>query len=685
MMWLIFDLVLALATVAAWFVLRDRQVTETDELGNQVTRTVQLSSWRIPGVTLGALVTIVVFLSLSFVNVPSDKVGHMKRIYFGRHMPSGRVIALEGQKGNQAYTLAPGFHFIPLIDVIFDVEMKNMITVPEGQYAILVARDGRTLTKGQYLADKWPEGEEERFLDAAYFMGEGADGPRGQRGPQLDLLRPGRYRINLYLFDVKLADQQGRPLYAIDVPAGFVGVVKSNVGPEYDTEPIVPTSVVEAYTEEVRLEASRRHREEVRQEATRKRRWESMSARIRSHKDTIAHIVDQPGEDAAPTREAPAAAQEDAPATADEVHRQLNPVEVELSADERQAVVIEAKKRALRALSVPIVPKGSRGVWRDVITPGRYYLNAMAYETYLVDTRIQTWEYAGGYTRRWINLKIDQNGTIAQESNEEQIPKKEGAADAATLIRVEGWDVFLDSRILMQVTPENAPYVVASVGGIQEAEDKIITPAYKSVSRNVIGHEDRRALDILYHREALEQAVEVRIIPEGKKAGIIIREIRFGDPMVPPELLLPGKRRQLAEQLKATYEKEQEAQTERIETEKKRAMADQQPKLIEARIAKEAASERKEEQRLLGEGEELRLKAVARGENARKQVLGAERTTELAMMKMLLEAIQSNPELVKVPSTLVTGAGGGGSLEGAAAILGNSNFRSAVDALSGSQ
>ena len=205
------------------------------------------------------------------------------------------------------------------------------------------------------------------------------------------------------------------------------------------------------------------------------------------------------------------------------------------------------------------------------------------------------------------------------------------------------------------------------------------------MSRNVIGHEDRRALDILYHREALEQAVEVRIIPEGKKAGIIIREIRFGDPMVPPELLLPGKRRQLAEQLKATYEKEQEAQTERIETEKKRAMADQQPKLIEARIAKEAASERKEEQRLLGEGEELRLKAVARGENARKQVLGAERTTELAMLKMLLEAIKKNPELVKVPTTLVTGAGGGGSLEGAAAILGNSNFRSAVDALSESR
>ena len=44
----------------------------------------------------------------------------------------------------------------------------------------------------------------------------------GQKGPQLTVLPPGKYRINRYLFSVEFQD-------ATDIPAGFVGVVKANV------------------------------------------------------------------------------------------------------------------------------------------------------------------------------------------------------------------------------------------------------------------------------------------------------------------------------------------------------------------------------------------------------------------------------------------------------------------------
>jgi hypothetical protein len=650
--WLLLAIVFVVFCALSLIFLKNYTVSYHDEESREErTKEIKLSKYRLPVGIIFGILAFLTFVSLSLVNVPSDKVGHLKRIYLGSHMPAGRVIALDGEKGLQAKTLAPGFHFIFLIDVLYDVEMIDMVSVAEGQYGILVARDGKPLTAGQYLADEWPTDEVEKYFDAEYFMGEGNNNtPRGQKGPQINVLKPGRYRLNRYLFDVKL-EVGGRSLHALDVPAGFVAVVKSNVGVEYEGEAIVPVSVVEAYTEEVRVEMFREQFE--------------------SDDEVEKPVVVVEKDDSAVEEETVAS-----PEVKPEKEVVVRGV---LSEADLVQVTKEAKNRALRALSVPIVPKGHRGVWKDVITPGRYYLNYMAYEVHLVDTRIQTWEYAGGYERRWINLEVKQNGEIVQESKQENIPKKEGAADSATLIRVEGWDIFLDSRILMQVTPDNAPYVVASVGGIQEAEDKIITPAYKSVSRNVIGHEDRRALDVLYHREVLEDAVEVRIVPEGKKAGIIIREIRFGDPMVPPELLLPGKRRQLAEQLKQTYKKEQEAQAERIVTEEQRALADQQPKLIEARIAKEAALERKQEKKLNGEGEELRLKAIARGEMARKNVLGSERVTELAMLKMLLEAIAQTPELVKMPTVLVNG--GGSSLEGAAAILGHSNLSSMVGAL----
>ena len=46
--------------------------------------------------------------------------------------------------------------------------------------------------------------------------------------------------------------------------------------------------------------------------------------------------------------------------------------------------------------------------------PGTYYLNKRAYEAALVDTRIQTWQYQGGYIKRRINLTLNQNGQIEQ-------------------------------------------------------------------------------------------------------------------------------------------------------------------------------------------------------------------------------------------------------------------------------
>jgi hypothetical protein len=544
-----------------------------------------------------SLLTLFMILSTSFVIVDGDRVGHLKRVYMGDSMPSGRIVALPGQKGPQAEILAPGFHFRLLVRVLFEFEEHPVVSVPEGQYAILTALDGHPLRTGQYLAEAWPEDEFERYLDALYFMGEDAEGPRGQKGPQLTVLPPGDYRINRYLFEVDIEHE------AINIEAGFVGVVKSNVGTVYEGS-VAPESIVESFERASKLEAKRAKREGL-PEVT---------------------II---------TRE-------------------------------------EARKRALEALSVPLVPRGNRGVWTEVLTPGRYYFNEKAYQVTKVDTRIQTWPYIGGFKRRWVDLQLKEDGTVVQSQREEEMAIPEGVADRAVVLRVEGWDVFLDSRVLIQVTPDNAPYVVASVGGIKNVEDKIITPAYRSVVRNVVGDKERKVLDLLYQRAMLERMVEEAIMPEGLKAGVIIREIRFGDPVVPPELLIPGKRKQLAEQMEDTFTREKEAQLKRIETEKARAEANRQDELMKAEIRKKAAVEIKEEQRLLGEGEKLKLQAIAEGQRAQMEVLGQEKTYELARLQMILESAVKNPNIVQVPTVLVNGSGGG--FEGAAAILGASNL-----------
>ena len=84
-------------------------------------------------------------MSTSFVFVDANSVGHLKRIYAFKELPEGRIIALEGEKGPQAQILGPGFHFIPLVRVLYDFEEWDVVSIPEGYYGQLTALDGAAM------------------------------------------------------------------------------------------------------------------------------------------------------------------------------------------------------------------------------------------------------------------------------------------------------------------------------------------------------------------------------------------------------------------------------------------------------------------------------------------------------------------------------------------------------------
>ncbi|GAA0772962.1 hypothetical protein E1180_11145 [Roseibium denhamense] len=527
-------------------------------------------------------------LSTSFVLVDANSVGHLKRIYAFNELPEGRIIALEGEKGPQAEILGPGFHFIPLVRVLYDFEEWEVVTIPEGYYGQLTALDGSAMPSGMFMAPAIPDAEVGEMLKAESFLTLS-----GLRGPQETVLKPGQYRLNRYLFDVRLDENTAATI----IPAGHVGVVKSNVS--------------------------------------------------------------QPG---------------------------INCVEEEVS----------ASTASREALTVPLVPRGCVGIWKDPLFPGAYYLNRQAYEVTLVDTRVQTWEYKGGYTKRIIDLSVDQQGNIQQNERSVQEGVPEDAADRAVFVKVEGWDIPLELRALVQVDPDNAPVVVGSVGGLGEIENRILTPAIRSIVRNVAGASIRvqdknpdgtladppsftvrptRVLDLIENRDALEQTIEQQIKVEGNKAGVDIREIRLGEPAIPPELLVSRLRVQLADQLSTAYERETDAQQKRIETEQARSTADEQPRLVEAQIAVQVANQREQERAALGRAERQYLEELARGQRAQVDVLGQDRVALLQALEKLLTSLERKPELVGlvgklVPNTVVGGDGAG--LAGAAALLGAS-------------
>ncbi|KOR27759.1 hypothetical protein TI05_18305, partial [Achromatium sp. WMS3] len=67
---------------------------------------------------------------------------------------------------------------MPFINLIYSTQTVDMVNVPDGHYAILVARDGKDLPADRVAAPEWIATEAPKMLDAEYFLTHG-----GYRGP----------------------------------------------------------------------------------------------------------------------------------------------------------------------------------------------------------------------------------------------------------------------------------------------------------------------------------------------------------------------------------------------------------------------------------------------------------------------------------------------------------------------
>jgi regulator of protease activity HflC (stomatin/prohibitin superfamily) len=417
----------------------------------------RLATHRASSAVIGTLLAVVIIGSTSVYVVSPTQVGHLNRVYFGEPVEEGQVIAFPGQNGPQAEILGPGLHFRPFLRLLYTIEEFPVVSVPNGHYGILTAKDGTPLGQGQFLATGWPEEQMTDMLRAEYFLHNG-----GQKGTQLTVLRPGQYRLNQYLFDVAL--QQ-----ALDVEAGFVAVIKSNV-------------------------------------------------------QEVARCVD------------PTAGQQEG--------------------------------QRMGSWSAPLVPRGCVGVWQDPLLPGRYYLNQMAYQATLIPTRVQSLVYSGGYVRRDIDLTVSEDGKIVEQTRQTVIATPPDA-DGALFVIVEGWRIPLEIQMVLQVHAEQAPRLVAAVGDLSALRHVLLTPGLRSVVRYVIEAPGRKVLDLIEKRAELEAEVERMMQAYGQSVGIAIWAVRFGDPAIPPELMVVQQRQHIAQQLEDTYLKEQQAQRTRIDAEKR--------------------------------------------------------------------------------------------------------------------
>ena len=148
--------------------------------------------------TLLLLITVVVLVVggpfvLGAVLIKERQVGIVVKRFGGRALPPGRLIALNGEAGYQAATLAPGLHF-GYWRWQHRITKAPVTVVPQGQIALVVAADGAAIPTERILGRVV---DCDNFQDAGKFLLNG-----GEKGRQLGVLTAGTYRINRAIFSV---------------------------------------------------------------------------------------------------------------------------------------------------------------------------------------------------------------------------------------------------------------------------------------------------------------------------------------------------------------------------------------------------------------------------------------------------------------------------------------------------
>src|SRR5215472_10411942 len=138
------------------------------------------------------------------IEIGPDEMGVIEAID-GEPLPPGRIFAPDraqnahnnfqdpiafikqgGVKGIQMRTLPPGLW--PIHPYLFRVSIAKATVIPQGKVGVVTAADGAPLDPGRLLG-KAIEGHH-NFQDSEQFIASG-----GQKGPQVDILTPGTYRI----------------------------------------------------------------------------------------------------------------------------------------------------------------------------------------------------------------------------------------------------------------------------------------------------------------------------------------------------------------------------------------------------------------------------------------------------------------------------------------------------------
>ncbi|HWT00384.1 MAG TPA: SPFH domain-containing protein [Pyrinomonadaceae bacterium] len=563
------------------------------------------------------------------IEIGSDELGVMEAVD-GEPMPPGGIFALDraqnahnnfqdpiafikrgGVKGIQLRTLPPGLW--PIHPYLFRVSVAKTTVVPPGKVGVITAADGAPLDAGR-LHGKAISGHR-NYQDAEQFISSG-----GQKGPQVEILTPGTYRIltnsvdlddtnsikpglfNVRLFDATIISENqiglvealdGAPLDPRDYVAtpveghdnfqdcnefinrgGQRGPQKDILLPgTYYINPLVFKVILETAKEiapgEVAVIVSNIGKdpgEEIRRQMAAKVR-ERMEREEQEHVEQAAARLDKLSDES----------------------RNVTEIQEDLmSGDPADRRLDEGAHEAY------VVPEGYRGIQETVVGPGRYYVNTLAISPIVIPTTNQTVEWTAG--------------EVNQSFNPFEVISK------------DGFTMQLEVRVVFRVKPEDAPFMVAKIGSIDKLIQNVMHPLIDSIFRNQAS--ESSAMAYLQNRHEEQERAEARVRAHLLKYHVDVVNVLICHIHLPAELMKTQTEKILAEQRQNMFDAQREAEEKRIQLEKITAQANNQKDLMAATVGVEISGKRAEQRKAEAEGEAHYILATGKAEAEKVRLMG---------------------------------------------------------------
>ena len=535
-------------------------IAQLPTMGSQVQIT-QMSLWGIiPVIVVGGVIIFVPLFFGGLIVISEREVGIVVKKFTlsGRGLSAGQLVALGGEAGYQADTLAPGWHW-GYWPWQYSVRKESVIVVPQGEIALIVAAGGQPIPPERLLGKVVPC---DNFQDARKFLTQG-----GEKGRQMGFLTAGTYRINTALFRVITAanaNTQGmrtEQLQLYSVVADKVGIVTTLDGMPIPggeiAGPIVP--------EHDNFQNGQKFIEGGGRRGLQEQILLSGSWNLNPWFINVEQV---------PMTEIP-----------------IGYVGVVISFVGKQQIDVSGAAFTHGNL----VNSGHKGVWVEPLYPGKHPLNTRIMKVELVPT---------------INIVLNWSNRTERHNYDSNLAP-------LTVRSTDGFAFDLQVAQIIHVGALDAPKVISRVGSMQNLVDNVLEPSIGNYFRN--SAQDYSVLDFLNARSERQAEASEYIKVALRSYDVQAIDTLIGDIQPPATLMETQTQRKIAEEQRKTYEVQQMAQTQRQQLVRETALAEIQQEMVKSEQSVKISELKANAliQQATGEAESTKLRAVGEADGIR--------------------------------------------------------------------